>query len=399
MSGVGDCRARASARIAGGVVLGLALLAWWCVSLRASGTFQDLAVYRTGAQAIASGLSPYAARAHGHGDLVFTYPPFAGVVFVPLTWIPAGIASTVLVLGSALSYALVVAAAGRRLGWSPRAIAAALVLGLAAAPIVRTVQQGQINLLLAAMIAADVWLLPRRWRGVLIGIAAGIKIVPAVFVLYAVARRDWRSAARTVAAGMVTIGVAWAVAPEASLRYWTQMALDTSRSGGGGYPDNQSLVGVLARVLGDNHPPVWATLPLQGAALGLAYLCARRALKADRPVEGALAVAVGGLLASPISWSHHWVWCVPLVMTLVTLKKNAHAVLAAIVFAIPPLAFSPVGLLDSAPPALWVTATALLPTMGVAWLVIVARHHAAPTSRGPVVAGRRPQEPGLVALP
>jgi len=299
MSVVGERRARAVTTIAAGVMLGSALLGWWWVSLRSSGTFQDLTVYRAGASAIAQGTSPYAARSHGHGDLVFTYPPFAGVVFVPFTWLPAGMASAALVIGSALCYGLVVAAAGRRLGWSRRAIVATLMLGLAAAPILRTVQQGQINLLLAAMIATDLWLLPRRWRGVLIGLAAGVKIVPAVFVLYAAARRDWASVARTVATGVATIGAAWAVAPEASLRYWTQMALDTSRSGGGGYPDNQSLIGVLARVLHDDTPPVWATLPLQAAALGLAYLCARRALKAARPVEGALAIAVGGLLARP----------------------------------------------------------------------------------------------------
>ena len=162
-------------------------------------------------------------------------------------------------------------------------------------------------------------------------------------MLCAVARRDWPSVARTVLAGIATIGAAWIVAPAASLWYWTQMALDTSRSGGGGYPDNLSLVGVLARLLHDDTPTWRDTLPLQGAALGLAYLCARRAMAADRPVEGALAIGIGGLLASPVSWSHHRVWCVPMVMTLVSMKRHAHATAAAVTFAVPPLALSPLG--------------------------------------------------------
>jgi len=388
LSGWRSRRARAAVRTGVVAVLGSAVLARHVVSCRAAGTFQDLNVYRAGAHAIASGLSPYAVRVHGHGELVFTYPPFAGLVFVPLTWVPAGVASAVLVLVSVLSYALVVVTVGRKLGWAAPAIAAALLLGLAAAPVVRTVQQGQVNLVLAAMIAADMWLLPRRWRGTLIGVAAGIKLVPAVFLLHALARRDGNSAARTGATGLVTIAVAWAAAPQASWRYWTHLVLDTSRSGGGGYPDNQSLVGVIARVMDQGHPPVWVTLPLQACALFLAYKCARRAVLAGRPVEGVLAVAVGGLLTSPVSWSHHWIWCVPIVMTLTTMKRHAHALVATVVFVIPPLTLSPLGWLDAAPRGLWVLTTALFPAMGLAWLIAVWCH---PSDQPPSAAGRYSQ--------
>lgn len=403
MSGRSNLRARAAVQIAVVAVVGSAILARYVLSCRAAGTFQDLNVYRTGADAIASGLTPYAVRVRGHGDLVFTYPPFAGVVFVPLTWVPAGVASAVLVLISALCYALVVVIVGRRLRWAAPATAAALLLGLASAPVVRTVQQGQVNLILAAMIAADVWLLPRRWRGTLIGVAAGIKLVPAVFVLYAVARRDWRSATRTAATGLVTVTVAWALAPQASWQYWTGMVLDTSRSGGGGYPDNQSLVGVLARMTDQGHPPLWATIALQGWALFLAYACARRAVRAGRPVEGVLAVAVGGLLASPVSWSHHWIWCVPMVMTLMTMKRHAAALLATFVYVIPPLALSPAGWLNSTPRGLWLLTTALFPTMGLAWLTVAWRHYASAQPRSPAAVVRHshtasPQPPTPVPL-
>lgn len=373
---VGDARARAPragvAWAAGALIA--ALVWWWWVNLRVPSVFQDLTVYRRGAQAFLHGVSPYGTRAQGHGDLVFTYPPFAGVVFIPLTWMSWAAAAAALAAVSALCYVVVVLLTGRQLGWSERAIVSALVLGLAAAPLVRTVQQGQINLVLAALVAVDLWLLPRRWRGFLIGIAAGIKIVPAVFAMHLVVRRDWHGIAMVGVGGLATVATAWLIAPDASLAYWTQMALDTSRSGGGGYPDNQSLIGVLARVLRDDTPPVWMTLPLQAGALAAAYLVARKATTARQPALSVIAIAVGGLLASPVSWSHHWVWAVPMVMALVSMSKARQATFTTIVFALPPLALSPLGWLPEVSRAIWVPATCLFPLMGLAWLGAVWQH-------------------------
>jgi alpha-1,2-mannosyltransferase len=174
--------------------------------------------------------------------------------------------------------------------------------------------------------------------------------------------------------GLATVAAAWLIAPDASLAYWTQMALDTSRSGGGGYPDNQSLIGVLARVLRDDTPPVWMTLPLQAGALAAAYLVARKATTARQPALSVIAIAVGGLLASPVSWSHHWVWAVPMVMALVSMSKPRQATVTAIVFALPPLALSPLGWFPEVSRAIWVPATCLFPLMGLAWLGAVWRH-------------------------
>jgi hypothetical protein len=80
----------------------------------------------------------------------------------------------------------------------------------------------------------------------------------------------------------------------------------------------------------------------------------------------------------------------------VTIKKKAHATIAAVIFAIPPPALSPLGWLDGAPRALWVTATALFPLMGVAWLVVASRHRVKVTIPTPVVEGALPLEPVAV---
>lgn len=56
---------------------------------------------------------------------------------------------------------------------------------------------------------------------------------------------------------------------------------------------------------------------------------ARRAASAAR---GVLVVAFTGLLVSPISWSHHWVWCVPLLAVLLAEGRMRTAATVAVVF-------------------------------------------------------------------
>jgi alpha-1,2-mannosyltransferase len=65
--------------------------------------------------------------------------------------------------------------------------------------------------------------------------------------------------------------------------------------------------------------------------LGIA--AARRQLRIGDDVAALTAVAVGGLLASPLSWTHHWVWGVPAIMVLVSRRHWVTAWLLGLVFA------------------------------------------------------------------
>lgn len=356
----------------GTTALGVAVLryATW---LSSDSRFQDLEVYRDGATALWRGLSPYSQRGSDHGGLVFTYPPFAAVVFGSLAQLSWATAGAVLLIISAAAYVALVWSVGRGLKWSGRGIALAALLGLSAEPVLRTVQQGQVNLILAALVAVDLLVLPARYRGSLVGLAAGIKIIPAAFVLCLTARGDRRGAARAVAVAASTVAVTWLIAPQASRTYWLGMVFDTSRSGGGGYPDNQSLVGVLARLMHNDHPAMWLTLPLQALMLSLALLRAKQAEDREDHVSALILVAVGALLASPVSWSHHWVWCVPLIMLLVDRHQRVAAAVGTLVFSLSPLTLSPLGLLEDAPRIVWVPATALMPAFGLYWLWVGSR--------------------------
>lgn len=394
-----DSILRRGAMIAGAVGVTLFLVWRYDSWLSETYRFQDLDVYRQGADALLNGGTLYADRVTGQGQLVFTYPPFASVMFVPLAMLPWAGSVAVLLLLSALAYATIIYVVGDELDWPLSRMVGLGVLGLLAEPVLRTVQQGQINLLLAALVVLDLLVVPRRFRGALIGIAAGIKLVPAAFMLCFLAQRHWAAIARTAGAGASTVAVSYLAAPDATREYWLQLLFETGRSGGGGYPDNQSIVGVMARALQDDTPPSLVVLPLQAGALFLAYLVARRAHQAGDRVAVVLAGAIGSLLASPVSWSHHWVWCVPLLMTLMAHGRYLAAAAGVAIFSVSPLTLSPLGLLDETPRFVWVLTTALMPAYGLWWLTSLSAESERENQTGghdrPDLA--RPQEATIVA--
>ena len=191
---------------------------------------------------------------------------------------------------------------------------AAAIAAIALEPVISTFLFGQINLLLMALVVIDCLAVKdRRWRGVLVGLAAAIKLTPAIFVLYFLARKDWRAAiTSTVAfAGFAVVG--FLAAPKDSVEYWFHALQDPSRVGGLAYMANQSIRGVLHRF--DPGQPVETLLwvALSAITVLLAVIVARRT---RNDVVALLGIALAGLLVSPVSWSHHWVWCVPAFLAL-----------------------------------------------------------------------------------
>jgi alpha-1,2-mannosyltransferase len=310
----------------------------------------DLDVYRTGARVLLHGGDLYGRLprlADGH-ELPFTYPPFAAVCFVPLALVGYSTANWLLtavtiasVAASLWRYAASTAAeAGARMRrLLPWALPAALLLE----PVRSTLTYGQINAVLMALVALDCLTQAPRWpRGIGVGIAAALKLTPAVFALFFLLRRDLRSAARAGLSFAACAGAGFALAPQASLRYWTGIAYQPSRAGAISYASNQSLLATLAR-LGLSGPPrtwLWLALCLLVAALTVTGM--RGALRRNQVTTALSLNAAAGLLISPISWSHHWVRAAPALLTCLTAtnasrrRPPAFAVLALLTFAIAP---------------------------------------------------------------
>ncbi|SDH61106.1 alpha-1,2-mannosyltransferase [Rhodococcus triatomae] len=280
----------------------------------------DLFVYRDGAWMIQNGLPLYAGPVTL--GLLYTYTPFSTLVFIPVEKIPGPwVAGSWLVFNLAVLLAAVVLC-WRLLGYRTTPylvlVSAAIALGSTfLEPVRTTLYYGQINLVLMALVLWD-FSRPEssRYRGIAVGVAAGIKLTPVYFVTVFGALRQWRAVAVAVLTFAATVAISWAILPDDSRRYWTQTFFDSARIAPDAHPANQSMRGMVAHLSG-GPGPVWLWL-----AVALPVFLASMAIvvASYRAGDRLLAVAFAGLtsaVVSPFSWSHHWVWFVPLLVHLV----------------------------------------------------------------------------------
>jgi alpha-1,2-mannosyltransferase len=355
---------RTPSRVLPGTVPLLALVLVGLV-IHTGGRHIDLEVYRFGVQAWLSGGDMYGPlpETSGRIALPFIYPPFAALLMTPLAVVPWTVAWVGLLSMSVLALGATLYVVARRLwpsggrGGALSVASVALPLALAVTPgrpidfdvptdgltwslepVLQTIEFGQINLILMALVALDCLVDHPRWpRGTLIGIAAAVKLTPAAFVLFFLLRRDHRAAAVAAVSAMVATGVGFAVAPRESLAFW----LGNPAGGVSGSPffTNQTFQAVLVRAGVDGTTRTLAWVLLAAALLAIALPVIRRA-----PAPLALVATAGvALLASPTSWSHHWVWVAPALLVAAASAARARSagwalvtVVAGLVFVIAP---------------------------------------------------------------
>jgi alpha-1,2-mannosyltransferase len=284
----------------------------------------DLRVYRMGGSVLLHGDSLYDAQLPGSG-LPFTYPPFAAIAMVPLAAVPWGVALVAWTTLSVLCITALWRASLTKTFWSfvtqrkrTAVLIALTVLSLLLEPVWQTIQFGQINLLLTAMILLDL-IRPNdtRLRGFWLGVTIGVKLTPLPFLALLVVTKQWRALRNAVLGLLATMAIGFAIVPHQSWRYWTDVILDANRVGGIAYTGNQSFNGFLHRI-GDEASWVQPTWFVLSAAFGLVVLwLARKYWLADERVTAISVMALAVLYASPISWSHHWVWIIPLGVSLI----------------------------------------------------------------------------------
>ncbi|MBS9374509.1 glycosyltransferase 87 family protein [Rhodococcus sp. B50] len=320
----------------------------------------DFLVYRMGARVLLDGDDIYGQMPPVTDDfaLPFTYPPLSAMLFAPLALIPVTLGKIVFTLVSVAALVVTLRVVLDRLrpdfeartAWivTTVAVAGALVLE----PVRETISFGQINLVLMALVALDVLAKNPKWpRGLLIGLAAAVKLTPIAFLLLFLLRRDRRTSATILASTLGFTALAFAVMPTTSAKYWMDTLPDTGRIGASYFATNQSFKAVVSRF----GPPelVGSVLWLIAVAVMLlvAVVAIRRALEQGDLMLALFANATAVLLASPVSWSHHWVWIAPALLTLSLAawratdpqKLAAIAAGVALVFAIGPHHLFPTG--------------------------------------------------------
>ncbi len=325
------------------VALGVCLVSFavfWAAQRAAHVSMIDLMVYRAEGATVRAGGDLYALRATA-AHLPTTYPPFAALLFTPLPLLDTALLRTLATAGN-LALLVVFVRLSLKLVGHARVETAWWVAAPAVwcEPVWTTVRYGQINLLLAVLVLWDLTRRPvggyDRWTGVGLGLAAAVKLTPALFPVFLLATglvarlrgghgEPWLRHARGAAVAFAGATLlAAAVLPYDSWRFWTGMLFRASRVGHAEDTANQALRGVLARLLHTPEPgAVWMACVAVVAVLGLAV-----AVRAELRGQRAWAVcvcAVTALLVSPVSWTHHWVWCVPLVLLLWTRGHRAAA--------------------------------------------------------------------------
>jgi alpha-1,2-mannosyltransferase len=285
----------------------------------------DLQVYVDGGgrQALHHPGNLYTWHYEDHPGILFTYTPFAALLFAVGTLLPFHALMVLVVLVSIGALAATMWIAFRELGWRTpaRTGAALLTTGLVfwTEPVQRGLFLGQIELALMGLIVWDLCQPDQRWwKGAATGLAAGIDLIPGIYIVYLLLTRRFRQAAVAVAAFAVSVVIGWAVLPGASAYWWADGAFfQAGRTGFVGDQENQSLRGLLTRLVGsvDGSAALWWAVALVVLVIGLAAAMVLRG--SGRTFAGLMVVALTGLLVSPISWDHHWVWIGPGVAVLI----------------------------------------------------------------------------------
>ncbi len=265
----------------------------------------------------------------------FTYTPFAALVFAGGSLLPLVTLRWLMTIASLaaipLTAWLTLGGMGRRGPGRAAAALAVSALALWIQPVIKALFLGQIEPLLMLLV---VWDLTRhdsrRWKGIGIGIAAGIKLVPLLFIPYLLLAGKVRQAAIATGAFLATVVVGFITLPGPSASYWlTGYFVRPGRTGSVHSLVNQSLLGSLARLYGTVAPaqPVWLPIALIVAAGGL--VGGAMLSRTGRPVQGWTLVGITSVLVSPISWDHHWVWVVPVLALMAGLTFRARPVVKA----------------------------------------------------------------------
>lgn len=285
--------------------------------------------------------------------LGFTYPPFAAILFAPLSHLPVRFDQilfswlSLAALGGVLAISITVTCpnlARRTVLWW--ALLLVTPIGLLD-PIRETFLLGQLNIVLALAVIADMTLIRPDRRGYLVGLTAAIKLTPLILIPYLLLTRQ-RGAWQRALVTFVALGaVSAVVAPSASWTYWTHDVWKPNGAGWLPWVGNQGLVGVVERVL--EHPvSAPTTFVLAAVVTSVGLWIAVRAHHVSSPLLGLLVIETTESIASPVSWSHHFVWVVLLIAWLALASDRPRhgqwwAILVAVIFWAAPIWWVPHG--------------------------------------------------------
>jgi alpha-1,2-mannosyltransferase len=276
----------------------------------------DLDVYRSGGQAVLRGAPVYDFVTQPPQLLPFTYPTFAVLLAVPLALVPWTAAQWLWTALIFVAMTLVVrysfaALLGRIRPWAPILIGVLVALCAYAMPLGDQIRFGQVDILLVAMCVADIAPSRTRWpRGVLIGLATAIKLVPGVFVIYFWITGRRREAVTAAVASVAATLMTFLILPADSADYWFRALFDSERLGSNTATTNQSIRGMLLRSYLPDAVTSLLWLVCVAIVAYFGFRAARLAWLNGDEIRGIAIIGLLAVLVSPVAWIHHLAWLV-----------------------------------------------------------------------------------------
>ena len=321
-------------------------------------TFVDLDIYRESIKAITSGTTDtYAA---------LPYPPVAFIAIWFLHLLPPVLGdqlwtgfSAALIIGIALILAVRMMEATKRdwraERWMLTALTATSALLLVISmPVISQLTSGQMSLVVMALAFIDLsGVLPRRFRGVLVGVGGALKLTPLIFVAYYLATGQRRNAAVATGSFVTVTAIGWAIFPSASWQFWTHVG-GSDQFGDPARRDNHAIRSMLFRISPDLGSQTWLWLLLGVTVVVLALWRSRVHFQRGEVMESFLTVGAAATVVAPIAWPHYFIW-LPLLGVWLWFVGTSRARLVGGLIV---LAYSPAGI-----PALLDPLTALHPRL------------------------------------
>ncbi|WP_408933894.1 glycosyltransferase family 87 protein [Corynebacterium marquesiae] len=288
----------------------------------------DMVVYREGVKAFLERRSVYSEpMLAGDIELPFIYPPFGALVMVPLSafdGIDHDMAGDIMVVLSDLLLLVCLYFVFKAVLKKPEFLlpitAITWAIALRFEPVDLNNGFAQINIVVMALVILD--LVPRKRflpQGILIGLAAAIKITPLAMLLYFLVRKEWKQIATAFLSAVTATLLAAAFRWDAFVEFFSSKLLDMGSGGdfgvGTDYQSNSSIKGAIQRMYSSSE-----AMDANGLAINIAWIAAslvviafaawliKRLCEEHLLVDAQMVTALTLLLISPVSWSHHWVW-------------------------------------------------------------------------------------------
>lgn len=279
------------------------------------GSYPDFRLNYHGAKAVLSEQNPYLGGPEFFTP--FNYPPAVLLIYIPLTILSIAFAQRAWTAISIISLLLSIFFLFRMLKISPASTKGLLLTGLTFSlfPVKFTLGMGQINHVVLLLAVLTLYFFIKKkdaLAGLSLGLSLSIKLFPPLLMLLFLIKRKWKLLASMAATLVVVELLTLLIVPGEYHLYFLQRVLPDFLTTWKGDYYNQSLSGVLMRLIGsyEGRTTLRLVLTFLGVVIVSTVAWQKRKVRKSDVLLFALFL-VTNVLLNTFSWQHHFVFLIP----------------------------------------------------------------------------------------